>query len=118
VAVRELSVPALKDIPAYSEWSKWYGEKFQKEMEAMRAQLQKELNKVQQQEQNKTQPSSPTQQPVLPQVYQQAIPAQQVDKQVTITLQLPGVQEAKLRTDESGLNNLLNILEQAGLNKT
>lgn len=108
----------VKDIPAYSEGSKYYGEKFQKEMEAMRAQLQKELNKVQQQEQNKTQPSSPTQPPVLPQVYQQAIPAQQVDKQVTITLQLPGVQEAKLRTDESGLNNLLNILEQAGLNKT
>jgi len=40
----------VRDIPAYSEWSKFYGEKFQKEMEAMRAQLQKELNKAQQKE--------------------------------------------------------------------
>ncbi len=37
----------VKDIPAYSEWSKYYGEKFQKEMEAMRAQLKAELSKAQ-----------------------------------------------------------------------
>lgn len=107
----------VRDIPAYNEWSKYYAEKFQKEMEAMRAQLQKELNKTQQKEVAKSQPAAS--QPVVPQQAYQPIPqAQQAEKQVTIILQLPGAPEAKLRADEKGLNNLLNILEQAGLNKT
>ena len=107
----------VRDIPAYSEWSKFYGEKFQKEMEAMRAQLQKELNKAQQKEVAKSQQA--TSQPVVsPQVYQPTPQAQQAEKQVTIILQLPGAPDAQLLADEKGLNNLLNILEQAGLNKT
>ncbi len=107
----------VRDIPAYSEWSKYYGEKFQKEMEAMRAQLQNELNKAQQKEVAKSPPAA-SQPVVSQQAYQPTPQAQQAEKQVTIILQLPGAPEAKLRADEKGLNNLLNILEQAGLNKT
>ncbi len=44
----------VKDIPAYSEWSKYYGEKFQKEMEAMQARLKEELNKALAKESAKT----------------------------------------------------------------
>lgn len=53
----------VKDIPAYSEWSKYYGEKFQKEMEAMRAQLKAELAKAQAKEVARTEPVTPVQSP-------------------------------------------------------
>ncbi|MGL6351587.1 MAG: tape measure protein, partial [Aeromonas sp.] len=115
----ELNAYRIKvmEIPAYDEFAKFYGEQFLAEMKAMKAKLQQELSKAQREELATSKPTQP-QPTTAPVVYQAASPSPQVDKQVTITLQLPGAKDAIVRTDESGLNSLLNILEQAGLNKT
>lgn len=104
----------VKDIPAYSEWSKYYGEKFQKEMEAMRAQLQKELGKAQQKEVEKVQlPQQANASP--PQVQQQNDQRRSAsDKTVTIHLKTPS-DNVELQSDEENLDALLRVLKQQGL---
>ncbi|MNU90698.1 hypothetical protein D3C71_805710 [compost metagenome] len=103
----------VKDIPAYSEWSKFYGEKFQKEMEAMRAQLQKELNKAQQKEAEKTTPK-PTAGPTQPQ-QQQSVPTPS-GSNITVTIYLKSATDsAEVQSDEENLEALLRLLKQQGL---
>lgn len=103
----------VKDIPAYSEWSKYYGEKFQKEMEVMRAQLQKELDKAQQQEVEKVANKLPveTAQPKPPQNEQRQAAS---SKTVTIHLKTP-TGNAEVQSDEENLDALLRLLKQQGL---
>lgn len=105
----------VKDIPAYSEWSKWYGEKFQKEMEAMRAQLQKELNKAQQKEVDKTQTTSQKATASPPKAQTQNDQRRPVSgKTVTIHLNTPNG-NAEVQSDEENLDALLRLLKQQGL---
>ncbi|MNX54743.1 hypothetical protein D3C86_854840 [compost metagenome] len=103
----------VKDIPAYSEWSKFYGEKFQKEMEAMRAQLQKELNKAQQKEAEKA-TTQPTAGPTSPQQQQSAPTPSGSNKTVTIYLK-SATDTALVQSDEENLDALLRVLKQQGL---
>ena len=105
----------VKDIPAYSEWSKYYGEKFQKEMEALRIQLQKELNKAQQKEVDKTQTTSQKATVSPPKVQQQNDQRRPVSgKTVTIHLNTPNG-NAEVQSDEENLDALLRLLKQQGL---
>ncbi|MGY3855112.1 tape measure protein [Aeromonas aquatilis] len=105
----------VKDIPAYSEWSKYYGEKFQKEMEALRIQLQKELSKAQQKEVDKSQTTSQqtNASPLKAQIqHDQRRPVS--GKTVTIHLKTPSG-DAQVQSDEENLDALLRLLKQQGL---
>lgn len=106
----------VKDIPAYSEWSKYYGEKFQKEMEAMRAQLKAELNKAQAKE-VASQPQGATPPPVQSPSPTSASPGdgrRPTNKRITIELKGAGG-SAELQADEANAHAFINLLKQQGL---
>ncbi|MGN5137312.1 tape measure protein [Aeromonas sp. 164P] len=108
----------VKDIPAYSEWSKYYGEKFQKEMEAMRARLKEELDKALAKESAKT--NQATTQPPVTTVEQPApgpnYPGTRRPLSERITIELKGAGgSAELQADEANANAFINILKQQGL---
>lgn len=108
----------VKDIPAYSEWSKYYGEKFQKEMEAMQARLKEELNKALAKENAKTnqaiaQPPAPT---VAPSTPSTNTPGTRRPLSERITIELKGAGgSAELQADEANANALISLLKQQGL---
>ncbi|MGL5305217.1 MAG: tape measure protein [Aeromonas veronii] len=108
----------VKDIPAYSEWSKYYGEKFQKEMEAMQARLKEELNKALAKESAKTnqvaaQPPAPA---VVPSTPSTNTPGTRRPLSERITIELKGAGgSAELQTDEVNANALISLLKQQGL---
>lgn len=108
----------VKDIPAYSEWSKYYGEKFQKEMEAMRARLKEELNKALAKENAKTNQAA-TQPPVTtvePQAPGPNSPGTRRPLSERITIELKGAGgSAELQADEANANALISLLKQQGL---
>lgn len=108
----------VKDIPAYSEWSKYYGEKFQKEMEAMQARLKEELNKALAKENAKTNQAA-TQPPVTtvePQAPGPNYPGTRRPLPERITIELKGAGgSAELQADEANANAFINILKQQGL---
>ncbi|HEH9394785.1 TPA: tape measure protein [Aeromonas salmonicida] len=108
----------VKDIPAYSEWSKYYGEKFQKEMEAMRAQLKAELSKAQAKASEQAQTAStsaagqadrssqsPSQAP-----FNQGQPQRHI-----IELRGPSGARAEVQADEANANAFISLLKQQGL---
>ena len=125
----------VKDIPAYSEWAKFYGEKFQKEMEAMRAQLKQELDKAQAKEAAKSAPaeqpssasthSAPSAQPqsAPPHPSQSAAgyPSHGQSTGISggrqrITIELKGAGgTAELESDEANAQALIHLLKQQGL---
>ena len=102
----------VRDIPAYSEWSKYYGEKFQKEMEAMRTKLQQELNKAQAKEAEKAQAAASA--------ASQAGPSSQTSftqgqpQRIIIELR-SGSARAEVQADEANAAALINLLKQQGL---
>ncbi|WP_429108179.1 tape measure protein [Aeromonas media] len=98
----------VKDIPAYSEWSKYYGEKFQKEMEAMRAQLKAELSKAQAKEADKA--AAPSDQSTA----SQSAPALGEPRRIIIELRA-GSARAEVLADEANATALINLLKQQGL---
>ncbi|HHQ4786544.1 TPA: tape measure protein [Aeromonas hydrophila] len=106
----------VKDIPAYSEWSKYYGEKFQKEMEAMRAQLKAELSKAQAKE-VASQPQG-----AAPPLVQSPSPTsaspgdgrRPATERITIELKGAGG-SAELQADEANAHAFINLLKQQGL---
>ncbi|HHQ4775730.1 TPA: hypothetical protein ACSP84_003575 [Aeromonas veronii] len=106
----------VKDIPAYSEWSKYYGEKFQKEMEVMRARLKEELNKALAKESAKTNQAAaqlpvPTAEPSTPNP-----PGTRRPLSERITIELKGTGgKAELQADEANASAFINILKQQGL---
>ncbi|AYV36690.1 tape measure protein [Aeromonas veronii] len=108
----------VKDIPAYSEWSKYYGEKFQKEMEAMQARLKEELNKALAKESAKTnqsaaQPPAPA---VAPSTPSANTPGTRRPLSERITIELKGAGgSAELQADEANANALISLLKQQGL---
>ncbi|WP_429186909.1 tape measure protein [Aeromonas veronii] len=108
----------VKDIPAYSEWSKYYGEKFQKEMEAMQARLKEELNKALAKESAKTnqaaaQPPAPA---VAPSTPSTNTPGTRRPLSERITIELKGAGgTAELQADEANANALISLLKQQGL---
>lgn len=108
----------VKDIPAYSEWSKYYGEKFQKEMEAMRAQLKVELSKAQAKASEQAQtastsaagqadPGSPTPSEAP---FNQGQPQRHI-----IELRGPSGARAEVQADEANANAFISLLKQQGL---
>ncbi|MER0108007.1 tape measure protein [Aeromonas dhakensis] len=106
----------VKDIPAYSEWSKYYGEKFQKEMEAMRAQLKAELSKAQAKE-VAIQPEGAAPPPVQSPSPTSASPGdgrRPATERITIELKGAGG-SAELQADEANAHAFLNLLKQQGL---
>ncbi|MEL1219097.1 tape measure protein [Aeromonas hydrophila] len=106
----------VKDIPAYSEWSKYYGEKFQKEMEAMRAQLKAELNKAQAKE-VASQPQAAVPPPVQSPSPTSASPGdgrRPATERITIELKGAGG-SAELQADEANAHAFINLLKQQGL---
>ncbi|WP_429173828.1 tape measure protein [Aeromonas salmonicida] len=108
----------VKDIPAYSEWSKYYGEKFQKEMEAMRAQLKAELSKAQAKESEQAQTAStsaagqadPGSQPPSQAPFNQGQPQRHI-----IELRGPSGARAEVQADEANANAFISLLKQQGL---
>ncbi|MGX5834297.1 tape measure protein [Aeromonas piscicola] len=108
----------VKDIPAYSEWSKYYGEKFQKEMEAMRAQLQAELSKAQAKasEQAQTASTSAAGQadPGSPSPSQAQFNQGQPQRHI-IELRGPSGAKAEVQADEANANAFISLLKQQGL---
>ncbi|WP_029300348.1 tape measure protein [Aeromonas hydrophila] len=108
----------VKDIPAYSEWSKYYGEKFQKEMEAMQARLKEELNKALAKESAKTnqaaaQPPAPA---VAPSTPSANTPGTRRPLSERITIEIKGAGgSAELQADEANANALISLLKQQGL---
>ncbi|MDM5054433.1 tape measure protein [Aeromonas dhakensis] len=106
----------VKDIPAYSEWSKYYGEKFQKEMEAMRAQLKAELSKAQAKE-VASQPQGAAPPPVQSPSPTSASPGDgRRPTNERITIELKGVGgSAELQADEANAHAFINLLKQQGL---
>ncbi|MBS4715645.1 tape measure protein [Aeromonas dhakensis] len=108
----------VKDIPAYSEWSKYYGEKFQKEMEAMQARLKEELNKALAKESAKTNQAAaqqpvPTAEPSTPSTN---TPGTRRPLSERITIELKGAGgSAELQADEANANALISLLKQQGL---
>lgn len=108
----------VKDIPAYSEWSKYYGEKFQKEMEVIQARLKEELNKALAKESAKTnqaaaQPPAPAVAPPAPSTN---TPGTRRPLSERITIELKGAGgTAELQADEANANAFINILKQQGL---
>ncbi|WP_439828930.1 tape measure protein [Aeromonas caviae] len=108
----------VKDIPAYSEWSKYYGEKFQKEMEAMQARLKDELNKALTKESAKTnQAAAHTTAPaVAPSTPSTNTPGTRRPLSERITIELKGAGgTAELQADEANANALISLLKQQGL---
>ncbi|WP_392462696.1 tape measure protein [Aeromonas dhakensis] len=108
----------VKDIPAYSEWSKYYGEKFQKEMEAMQVRLKEELNKALAKESAKTNQAAA--QPPVTAVEQPApgpnTPGTRRPLSERITIELKGAGgSAELQADEANANALISLLKQQGL---
>ncbi|MGY3872597.1 tape measure protein [Aeromonas dhakensis] len=106
----------VKDIPAYSEWSKYYGEKFQKEMEAMRAQLKAELSKAQAKE-VASQPQVAAPPPVQSPSPTSASPGdgrRPATERITIELKGAGG-SAELQADEANAHAFINLLKQQGL---
>ncbi|MBL0640053.1 tape measure protein [Aeromonas veronii] len=108
----------VKDIPAYSEWSKYYGEKFQKEMEAMQARLKEELNKALAKESAKTNQAAT--QPPAPAVAASTpstnTPGTRRPLSERITIELKGAGgSAELQADEANANALISLLKQQGL---
>lgn len=106
----------VKDIPAYSEWSKYYGEKFQKEMEAMRAQLKAELSKAQTKE-VASQPQVAVPPPVQSPSSTSASPGdgrRPATERITIELKGAGG-SAELQADEANAHAFINLLKQQGL---
>lgn len=106
----------VKDIPAYSEWSKYYGEKFQKEMEAMRAQLKAELSKAQAKE-VASQPQVAAPPPVQSPSPTSASPGdgrRPATERITIELKGAGG-SAELQADEANAYAFINLLKQQGL---
>ncbi|WP_288729068.1 tape measure protein [uncultured Aeromonas sp.] len=108
----------VKDIPAYSEWSKYYGEKFQKEMEVMQARLKEELNKALAKESAKTNQAAaqlpvPTAEPSTPSTN---TPGTRRPLSERITIELKGAGgTAELQADEANANALISLLKQQGL---
>ncbi|MFM4731592.1 tape measure protein [Aeromonas salmonicida] len=108
----------VKDIPAYSEWSKYYGEKFQKEMEAMRAQLKAELSKAQVKESEQAQTAStsaagqsdPGSQPSSQAPFNQGQPQRHI-----IELRGPSGTRAEVQADEANANAFISLLKRQGL---
>ncbi|MBL0653322.1 tape measure protein [Aeromonas caviae] len=102
----------VRDIPAYSEWSKWYAEKFQKEMEAMRTKLQQELSKAQAKEAEKAQTTTSA--------ASQAGPSSQTSftqgqpQRIIIELR-SGSARAEVQADEANAAALIKLLKQQGL---
>lgn len=106
----------VKDIPAYSEWSKYYGEKFQKEMEAMRAQLKAGLSKAQAKE-VASQPQGAAPPPVQSPSPTSASPGdgrRPTNERITIELKGAGG-SAELQADEANAHAFINLLKQQGL---
>lgn len=105
----------VKDIPAYSEWSKYYGEKFQKEMEAMRAQLKAELSKAQTKEAEKAQAASPSPPgPGSPTTSaSQYTPGQ--PERIIIELRASNGARAEVLADEANAQAFISLLKQQGL---
>ncbi|WP_323944282.1 tape measure protein [Aeromonas hydrophila] len=106
----------VKDIPAYSEWSKYYGEKFQKEMEAMRAQLKVELSKAQAKE-VASQPQGAAPPPMQSPSPTSASPGdgrRPATERITIELKGAGG-SAELQADEANAHAFINLLKQQGL---
>ncbi|MEE9694506.1 tape measure protein [Aeromonas hydrophila] len=106
----------VKDIPAYSEWSKYYGEKFQLEMEAMRAQLKAELSKAQAKE-LASQPQGAAPPPVQSPSPTSASPGdgrRPATERITIELKGAGG-SAELQADEANAHAFINLLKQQGL---
>ncbi|WP_429235044.1 tape measure protein [Aeromonas salmonicida] len=108
----------VKDIPAYSEWSKYYGEKFQKEMEAMRAQLKAELSKTQAKESEQAQTAStsaagqadPGSPPPSQVPFNQGQPQRHI-----IELRGPSGARVEVQADEANANAFISLLKQQGL---
>ncbi|MND58714.1 hypothetical protein D3C80_498830 [compost metagenome] len=105
----------VKDIPAYSEWSKYYGEKFQKEMEAMRTKLQQELNKAQAKEAQKAQAPASTPNQVEPSSLPQTSFNQGLPQRIIIELRASNGAKAEVQADEANAAAFINILKQQGL---
>lgn len=108
----------VKDIPAYSEWSKYYGEKFQKEMEAMQARLKEELNKALAKESAKTNQAAaqPTASAVAASTPSTNTPGTRRPLSERITIELKGAGgTAELQADEANANALISLLKQQGL---
>ncbi|UNU29272.1 tape measure protein [Aeromonas hydrophila] len=106
----------VKDIPAYSEWSKYYGEKFQTEMEAMRAQLKVELSKAQAKE-VASQPQGAAPPPMQSPSPTSASPGdgrRPATERITIELKGAGG-SAELQADEANAHAFINLLKQQGL---
>ena len=99
----------VKDIPAYSEWSKFYGEKFQKEMEAMRTKLQQELSKAQAKEADKAAPE-PSQS-----IANANQPSQGQPQLIIIELRAPNGDRARVQADEANAQAFISLLTQQGL---
>ncbi|MGL5814906.1 MAG: tape measure protein [Aeromonas sp.] len=96
----------VKAIPAYSEWSKYYGEKFQKEMEAMRAQLKAELSKAQTREVARAEPVTPVQSPAR---VDPSGPAAQSLQPIVIQL---GERSTRIDVAPSQVVGLLDVLKR------
>ena len=105
----------VRDIPAYSEWSKYYGEKFQKEMEAMRTRLQQELSKAQAKETQQAQAPTST----VSQVGPSSLPQTSVNpgqpQRIIIELRASNGAKAEVQADEANAAALINLLKQQGL---
>ncbi|MEG0007968.1 MAG: tape measure protein [Aeromonas sp.] len=105
----------VKDIPAYSEWSKYYGEKFQKEMEAMRAQLKAELVKAQTKEAEKLQATSPSASgPSSPTTSPSPLTPGQPER-IIIELRASNGARAEVQADEANAQAFISLLKQQGL---
>ncbi|WP_323883828.1 tape measure protein [Aeromonas caviae] len=102
----------VRDIPAYSEWSKWYAEKFQKEMEAMRTKLQQELSKAQAKEAEKAQTTTSATSQAGPS--SQTSFSQGQPQRIIIELR-SGSARAEVQADEANAAALINLLKQQGL---
>lgn len=100
----------VKDIPAYSEWSKYYGEKFQKEMEVMRARLKEELDKAQVKELEKSAaPTAPVPISTLPQVQTPSAPVTRQLQPIVIQL---GERSARIDVAQEQVTSLLDVLRR------
>ncbi|WP_461601848.1 tape measure protein [Aeromonas rivipollensis] len=105
----------VKDIPAYSEWSKYYGEKFQKEMEAMRTKLQQELNKAQAKEAQKAQAPASTSNQAEPSSLPQTSFNPGQPQRIIIELRASNGAKAEVQADEANAAALIHLLKQQGL---
>ncbi|MDX7808695.1 tape measure protein [Aeromonas caviae] len=105
----------VKDIPAYSEWSKYYGEKFQKEMEAMRTRLQQELSKAQAKESEKAQVPTPAPSQAGSSSIPQSSFSQGQPQRIIIELRASNGAKAEVQADEANAAAFINLLKQQGL---